>query len=47
MFTLSFVVLLLACVCFGLAAFNVGGGRFNLVALGLLLCLLVHMFGGK
>ena len=46
MLTLSFVVLILAAICFGLAAFNVGGGRVNLLALGLLLWLLVVMFGG-
>ena len=40
---LSLVLLLIAAVCFGLAAFGVGGGRVNLVALGLLAWVLVPL----
>jgi hypothetical protein len=40
---LNIVLLLIAAVCFGLAAFGVGGGRVNLVALGLLAWVLVPL----
>jgi hypothetical protein len=40
---LNLVLLLIAAVCFGLAAFGVGGGRVNLVALGLLAWVLVPL----
>lgn len=36
MSVLDLVLLLLAAICFGLAAFGVGGGRVSLVPLGLL-----------
>ena len=39
---LYFVLLLVAVVCFGLAAFNVAVSRVNLVALGLLAYVLVQ-----
>ena len=32
---IDLILLILAAVCFGLAAFGVGGGRVNLIALGL------------
>lgn len=41
---LAVVLLLIAAVCFGLAAFGVGG-RVNLVALGLLAWVLVPLLG--
>jgi hypothetical protein len=47
MLSLGFVILLLAAICFLLAALGVKSGRVNLLALGLLLWLLVTMFGGK
>lgn len=37
---MTLVLLIAAAVCFGLAAFGVGGGRVNLVAAGLLCWLL-------
>jgi len=40
---LNIVLLLIGAVCFGLAAFGVGGGRINLVALGLLAWILVPL----
>jgi hypothetical protein len=40
--TLTFILLTAAAVCFGLAAFGVGG-RVNLVALGLLACVLTQL----
>jgi hypothetical protein len=40
--TLAFVLLVVAVVCFGLAACGVGG-RVNLVALGLLACVLTQL----
>ena len=36
MHTLNLILLIVAAVCFGLAAANVAVGRVNLVALGLL-----------
>lgn len=43
---LAFVILILAAICFGCAAIGwPNAGRFNLIAAGLLLCLLVYMFG--
>jgi hypothetical protein len=41
---LAIILLLIAAVCFGLAAFGVGG-RVNLIALGLLAWVLVPLFG--
>ena len=35
--TVDLILLILAAICFGLAALNVAAGRINLVALGLLL----------
>ena len=42
---MSLVLYLIAAICFGLAAFGVGGGRINLVALGLLAWVLVPLLG--
>lgn len=40
---LFLLLLLFAAVCFGLAAFNVGVGKLNLIALGLLFWVLVPL----
>ncbi len=41
---LDLVLLVAAFVCFALAAFNVSGGRVNLVALGLALWVATQIF---
>jgi hypothetical protein len=41
--TLTLLLLLVAAVCFGLAAFGVGPGRVNLVAAGLLFWVLTAL----
>jgi len=40
---MDLVLLVIAAVCFGLAAFGVVGGRVNLLALGLLAWVLVPL----
>lgn len=43
MTVLYFILLLAGAICFGLAAFNQPVGRLNLVALGLMFCVLVPL----
>ena len=45
MLTLKFFVIALALICFGVAALGIGTGRYNAMALGLLLWLAAETFG--
>ncbi|GGO74967.1 hypothetical protein [Nonomuraea cavernae] len=40
---ITLILLIFALACFVLAAFNVGGGRVNLIALGLALWVLTEL----
>lgn len=45
--TLSLVLLIIAAVCFGIAAFGVENPRFSLVAAGLFFLTLALIFSGR